>query len=100
MTAIMVLMWIAIGLLTGWLAAYAVSEGGRGLVWDLSLGVAGSSVVCLVAWSFTAPADMGAIKMAVAGLSGAVGGIIAQRNVWSAPVVVRRRVRAVAESRR
>ena len=100
MTVTMVLTWTFLGLLTGWLATFAASEGGRGRSWDLALGVAGSSVACLAAWNLSAAGSMGAFAMAVVALCGAVIVVIAQRTVWSAPMAVGRPVRVVVKSRR
>ena len=95
-----VMIWIAVGLLAGWLATFAVNEGGRGLVWDLGLGVAGSSVAGLIVWSFTASGNMSAFAIVLVALSGAVISIVAQRAGWSAPMIVRRPLRSVTKSRR
>lgn len=96
----MVVTWIVVGLLAGGLAKFIISEGGHGLVWDLGLGVAGSGAACLGAWAFAAAAEMGVFAMAAVGLSGAVIVVVAQRSVWPAPEVARRRVRVVAKARR
>ena len=43
MNAVMFSTWIAMGLLTGWLANIVMKDGGHGLVRDLVLGVIGAS---------------------------------------------------------
>lgn len=95
----LVMTWIVVGLLSGALAKFAVSEHGHGLRWDLLLGVGGSGVACVGAWSFAAAGDMGAFAIAAVGLSGAIVVIVAQRSVWPGPDGIVRRVRVVAKSR-
>src|SRR5262247_1291338 len=35
---------VIVGLLTGWLAGYLMKDGGHGRIWDLALGLIGSTV--------------------------------------------------------
>ena len=100
MTLTMALTWIVVGLLTGWLATRIAREGGHGLVWDLLLGVAGSSVASVICWNLGASADAGALAMAIVAFVGATTMIIAQRSVWSASAIVRRFPRTVPKPRR
>src|SRR5512146_1651356 len=44
MTLELVVMWVVVGLLAGWVAGYIMKDGGYGLKGDLILGVVGSIV--------------------------------------------------------
>lgn len=92
MTTTVVMTWIVIGLATGWTARGLVRDGGYGLGADLLLGIAGSSAGSVALWAFSAAPDAGPLVMAMAALVGATTTLVAQRNVWAAPIVVRRRV--------
>lgn len=94
MTIVTVLTGIFIGLAAGWAARRMVNDGGYGLAPDLLIGVAGSGVGSLALWLFGAVSDMSAVPLAVAAAIGAGTAIMAQRQVWAAPIVVRRVRRA------
>jgi len=72
--------WLLIGLLTGWVAGVMMKDGGRGRIWDLLLGLIGSSAAIGLYW-LVAPGT-GKIAMAVVAFVGAALVIVAQRKVW------------------
>jgi uncharacterized membrane protein YeaQ/YmgE (transglycosylase-associated protein family) len=72
-----------IGLLTGGVAGIMMRNGGRGWVWDLVLGVIGSSAASGL-WGILAP-ETGKFAMAALAFVGAVLVILVQRKVWQVP---------------
>ncbi len=44
----MVATWVFVGLLAGWLAGFVMKDGGYGLVWNLVLGLVGSSAAIVI----------------------------------------------------
>lgn len=82
---------IVIGVAGGWLASMYVKEDGRGLGWDLALGVAGSIAGTVVAWTL---GDAGTLSLAIAATMGTAVGLGAQRKFWAGtPVRVPLRAR-------
>jgi uncharacterized membrane protein YeaQ/YmgE (transglycosylase-associated protein family) len=84
MTLGMFLLWIGIGLLTGWVAQYVSRQGGYGLIGDISLGAIGSLVGSGL-FLFLGMANPSlAVSVVVAAL-GATVLIFAQHAFWAAP---------------
>ena len=75
---------VVVGLLTGWLAGFAMRDGGHGLVWDLVLGLIGSTVAGELLTVLGLAADGGIFVAAVVAFAGAAVAIIAQRQIWHA----------------
>lgn len=80
----MFLTWIALGLLTGWLAGFAMKVGGRGRISDMVLGLAGSGALSSFAWAVGAPSDAGTVGTAAVAFVGAALAIVLQRKIWPA----------------
>ena len=59
MNAVMFSTWIAMGLLTGWLANNVMKDGGHGLVRDLVLGVIGSSAATAALTALDGASEVG-----------------------------------------
>jgi uncharacterized membrane protein YeaQ/YmgE (transglycosylase-associated protein family) len=72
-------MLIVAGLTAGWLSEAVARAGGYGLVWDMALGIGGSTVLGAVVWLF---AEQGMLGMVLIGLGGAAIVIVAQRKFW------------------
>lgn len=77
--------WVLVGLLTGWLAGFVVKGGGHGVVWDLFLGLAGSSAAAGGFWVLSSP-EGSRLATAVVAFAGAAVTIIAQRKLGPAHV--------------
>ena len=84
MNAVMFSTWVAVGLLTGWLAGIVMKDASHGLVRDLALGVIGSSAATAALTALDLAADVGPIATAFAAFAGAALLIIAQRKFWHA----------------
>ncbi len=81
----MLLMWVVVGLVAGWLAGYFMKAGGYGLTRDLTLGLVGSIVG---SWLFRAlglSPGAGLFAMIVVAFLGAAIVLVAQRKFWYAP---------------
>lgn len=76
--------WVVVGLLTGWLAGMAMKDGGYGRLWDLILGLVGSSTASGIVWALGVAPEAGNFTTAVVAFAGAAMVIVAQRKVWDA----------------
>jgi uncharacterized membrane protein YeaQ/YmgE (transglycosylase-associated protein family) len=76
------LTWILAGLLAGLLAGWVMKRGGRGLKWDITLGLVGSIGGSWILWSLGVFPGPG-IAMAVVAFIGATIPIFAQRMFWA-----------------
>lgn len=84
MTLELVLMWVVVGLLAGWVAGYVMKEGGYGLRGDLILGVVGSIVG---GWLFSVlriSPDAGLVALITIAFIGGIAAIFAQHRFWAA----------------
>jgi len=86
MTFEMFVTWVFVGLLTGGLAGFVIKDGGYGLIWDLILGLAGSSAATGIFWVLGMRPEPGQLVTAVAfvAFAGAAIAIVTQRKVWYA----------------
>jgi uncharacterized membrane protein YeaQ/YmgE (transglycosylase-associated protein family) len=84
MNAVVFATWIAVGLLTGWLAGIVMKDGGHGLAQDLVLGVLGSSAAIAALMALDSASDAGLFATAFVAFAGAALVIIAQRKIWYA----------------
>jgi uncharacterized membrane protein YeaQ/YmgE (transglycosylase-associated protein family) len=75
---------VLIGLLTGWLAGFVMKNGGHGLLWDLIVGLVGSTGAGEVLFLLGLAADGRIFVPAVVAFVGAAAVLIAQRQVWPA----------------
>lgn len=76
--------WVVVGLLTGWLAGMAMKDGGHGRLWDLNLGLVGSSTASGIVWALGVAPEAGTFTTAVVAFVGAATVIVAQRKIWDA----------------
>lgn len=81
----MVVTWVFVGLLAGWLAGFLMKDGGYGLVWNLVLGLAGSSAGIVILSVLGVAPHAGTFATAVVAFIGAALVIVAQRKLWPAP---------------
>ena len=67
------IIWVAFGLVAGWLAGLVMKGGGYGLVGDLAVGVLGA-IVCAWLFVFLVPAEQrsGLVSTALVAIAGAV----------------------------
>ncbi len=72
--------WVVVGLLAGWLAGFVMKSGGYGLIADMVLGLVGSVVG---GWIFRASAGGGLFPTVFGAFVGAIIVIVAQRKVWA-----------------
>ena len=78
----MVVSWVVVGLLAGWLAGFAMKGGGYGLIGDMVLGLVGGVVG---GWTFRVlgvSAGGGIFPTVLVAFVGAVIVIVAQRKLW------------------
>jgi uncharacterized membrane protein YeaQ/YmgE (transglycosylase-associated protein family) len=76
---------VLVGLLAGWLAGSVMKEGGYGLIWNLMLGLAGSSAACVMLWAVGGGSPgMETFTMAVVAFVGAALLLVAQHKMWPA----------------
>lgn len=80
--------WVLVGLATGWLAGVVMKHGGHGRLWDLILGLIGSSAASALVAALGVLPDAGPqaaeFVTAACAFAGAVIVIVAQRKVWYA----------------
>jgi uncharacterized membrane protein YeaQ/YmgE (transglycosylase-associated protein family) len=81
----MVVTWVLVGLLAGWLAGFVMKDGGYGLVWNLVLGLVGSSAAIVILSVLGVAPHAGTFATAVVAFIGAALVIVAQRKLWPAP---------------
>jgi uncharacterized membrane protein YeaQ/YmgE (transglycosylase-associated protein family) len=76
---------VLVGLLAGWLAGFAIKDGGYGLVWNLILGLAGSSAASVI-FSVLGGGSPGTaiLATAVVAFVGAALVIVALHKIWPA----------------
>ena len=84
MTGTMLATAILIGLGAGAVARMMASDGGRGAVGDLLLGVTGSCAASLMFWGFGSGPETSVSAMAATAAVGSAAAIFAQRYLWPA----------------
>jgi uncharacterized membrane protein YeaQ/YmgE (transglycosylase-associated protein family) len=84
MTLDLVVMWVVVGLLAGWVAGYTMKEGGYGLKGDLILGVVGSVVGGWLFLVLRISPDAGLIALITIAFIGGTAAIFAQHRFWAA----------------
>jgi uncharacterized membrane protein YeaQ/YmgE (transglycosylase-associated protein family) len=82
MSLVMFTLWILAGLLAGLLAGVVTKRGGRGLRWDIILGLVGSFVVSATYRALGFSPDAGVIAIVMIAFVGAAGVITVQRAMW------------------
>ncbi len=79
----MLVSWVVVGLLAGWLAGFVMKGGGYGLIGDLVLGLVGSVVGGWIFRALGVSAGGGLFPTVFVALVGAVIVLVAQRKVWA-----------------
>ena len=79
MTLELLVMWVLVGLVAGWLAGYVMKGGGYGLKGDLALGVVGSLVGSGIFWATQIAPDAGMAALIAVAFIGAAAVLGAQR---------------------
>jgi uncharacterized membrane protein YeaQ/YmgE (transglycosylase-associated protein family) len=79
----MLVSWVVVGLLAGWLAGIVMKGGGYGLVGDLVLGLVGSVVGGWIFRTLGVFPGGGFFPTVFVAFFGAVIVIVAQRKVWA-----------------
>ena len=75
---------VVIGLLGGGLAGIVLKNGGHGLLQDLAIALAGSTLATWLLQAALGSADMGILVTSVVAFIGAASLIMAQRKLWRA----------------
>ena len=75
---------VVIGLLGGGLAGIVMKNGGHGLLQDLAIALAGSTLATWILQAALGSADMGIPGTSVVAFIGAASLIVAQRKLWRA----------------
>ncbi len=78
----MFVMWVVVGLVTGWLAGFVMKSGGYGLKGDLILGLGGSILGSWLFWATGASPDAGLFVLILVAFIGAAIAIVVQRQFW------------------
>ena len=79
-------MLVLAGLIAGWVSQAASRAGGYGFVLDMVLGLVGSVIGGMIAWSLFS-SDIGMLAMLLIGCGGAAITIAAQRRLWRAALL-------------
>ena len=82
MTLEMLVMWIVVGLVAGWLAGFVMKGGGYGLTGDMLLGLVGSIVGSWIFGILGISPGAGMFVTVVVAFLGAAAVIGAQRQFW------------------
>jgi uncharacterized membrane protein YeaQ/YmgE (transglycosylase-associated protein family) len=83
MNLVMLALWVAVGLVAGWLAGFVMKEGGYGQKEDILLGLVGSLVGGIV-WTLGISPEAGTVAVAGVACAGAALVIVLQRKIWPA----------------
>ena len=73
---------VVIGLLGGGLAGIVMKNGGHGLLQDLAIALAGSTLATWILQAALGSADMGILVTSMVAFIGATSLIVAQRTLW------------------
>ena len=83
MTLEILVMWVVVGLVAGWLAGIVMKGGGYGLIGDIVLGLVGSIVGSWIFRALGVYPRAGLLALVVVAFIGAVLVIGAQRMIWA-----------------
>ena len=83
MTLEILVMWMVVGLVAGWLAGIVMKGGGYGLIGDIVLGLVGSIVGSWIFGALGVYPRAGMLVAVVVAFIGAVILIGAQRMIWA-----------------
>jgi len=84
MTLSMFMLWIVVGVLTGWAAGYVSKTGGYGRIGDISLGGIGALVGSGL-FLYLGMANPGLAVSVLVAFVGAAALIFAQHTFWAVP---------------
>ena len=76
---------VAVGLVAGWLLNFVMKEGGYGLLGDLTLGLAGSTIAVLIGQLIGLVPYAAMAGTIVIAFAGGATLIVVQRKVWRVP---------------
>jgi uncharacterized membrane protein YeaQ/YmgE (transglycosylase-associated protein family) len=79
----MVVSWVIVGLLAGWLVGFVMPGGGYGLIGDMVLGLVGSVVGGWIFRALNVSAGGGLFPTVFVAFVAAVIVLVAQRKVWA-----------------
>ena len=77
-------MWVAVGLMAGWLARIVVKGDGYGLIGDVSFGLVGSIVGSVIFRGLEISPGAGMVALAGVAFVGATVAIVVQRKLLNA----------------
>ncbi len=80
----LLVMWVVVGLMAGWLAGFVLKGGGYGLTRDMFLGLVGSIVGSWIFGLLGISPGAGMFALVVVAFVGAALVIAAQRQFWYA----------------
>ena len=75
---------MVVGLAVGGLTEFVMKDGGYGLVWNLILGLAGSSAANVLVWILGVSPGAGMLATGIVACFGSALVIIGQRQIWPA----------------
>lgn len=82
MTLEMFVASVVVGLFAGWLGGLLMKTGGYGLLGDLCLGLAGSTIAVWIFQAVGLVPYAGMVGTMVAAFVGTAGVVVAQRTLW------------------
>jgi uncharacterized membrane protein YeaQ/YmgE (transglycosylase-associated protein family) len=82
MNAYLFFMWIATGLVVGWMAGHVLKNGGYGPKGDLGLGIVGSIAASGIVWGLGVSTAVEPVVLIIVAFIGAAIAIGAQRMLW------------------
>jgi uncharacterized membrane protein YeaQ/YmgE (transglycosylase-associated protein family) len=83
MNLVMFALWVAMGLVAGWLAGFVMKQGGYGRKEDILLGLVGSFVGG-IGWTLGISPEAGVVAVAGVAFVGAAIAIVLQRRICPA----------------
>ncbi len=82
MDTLLFVMWIATGLVVGWMAGHVLNNGGYGPKGDLGLGIIGSIAASGIFWALGLSSMVEPVVLMIVAFLGAALAIGAQRMLW------------------
>jgi uncharacterized membrane protein YeaQ/YmgE (transglycosylase-associated protein family) len=75
---------MVVGLAVGGLTEFVMKDGGYGLVWNLILGLTGSSAANVLVWILGVSPGAGMLATGIVACFGSALVIVGQRKIWPA----------------
>ena len=82
MNMLVFVMWIATGLVVGWMVGHVLTNGSDGAKGDLGLGIVGSIAASGICWALGLSSVVEPVVLIVVAFLGAALAIGAQRMLW------------------